>query len=141
MARLSDTDCDWMVYKRLRNLCTNLQRKDRSKFLTTTYADMETENDIGRLYGLTKQLLGWNDGGTPTTFLVDGSVVTKQQDLANVLVDFYKNKVHNIKDRIPRVRTDPMRHLHRIFARWRPAGRIPDFKICLVTQREVFTMI
>ena len=63
VAMISDSEVDWQSYRRLRNLCTNLQRKDRGCYLTTTYAKFETENDSSKLYSLTKQLLGWKNGG------------------------------------------------------------------------------
>ena len=86
VARISDKEADWLAYRRLRNLCTGLQRKDRSDHLTSTYAKIESEHDSRKLYSLTKQLLGWNHGGTPTTFCIDGRMITRQQELANTMV-------------------------------------------------------
>ena len=78
---------------------------------------------------------------TPTTFNVDGKIITKQQELANTMVNFYMNKVNRIKDRLPRVRHDPLKLLKRVFSRWQPPGRIPAFTIQSVSQGEVFLMI
>ena len=141
VARISNEEADWTNYRRLRNLCTSQQRKDRSDYLSATYARFETENDSRKLYSLTKQLLGWNGGGSPTTFCIEGRMITRQQELANTMVNFYWNKVNNIKHKLPRVRQDPLWYLRKAFSRWQPPGRIPEFSIQPVTLREVVAMI
>ena len=77
----------------------------------------------------------------PKTFLIDGKAVKTQKEVANAQADFYEQKVNGIKDRIPRVRSDPLFLLKRAFDRWIPVGRIPILKFEKVTEKEVLDIV
>ena len=64
---------------------------------------------------------------TPKRFLVDGNTITKQTDLANAQAKYYSDKVVNIKNNLPKVRTDPLYYLKLAYEQWIPTGRIPEF--------------
>ena len=64
-----------------------------------------------------------------------------QKEVANAQADYYEQKVNGIKDRIPRVRSDPLFLLRRAFERWIPVGRIPTLKLEKVTEKEVLDIV
>ena len=140
-ARRMDGEDAWTFYRGLRNEVTSLQRKDKSNYLTETYKKMETENDMKNMYSLTKQLLGWKDGALPTMFQIEGRTFRKQSDLANIMIKHYEDKVQLIKQRLPRVRSDPLKYLKRSFNKWLPPGRIPEFELSPATQGEICVIV
>ena len=55
--------------------------------------------------------------------------------------EYYEKKVNDIKGNLPKVRSDPMKLLRRLFRDWIPAGRKPELIIKKVTEKEIFNMI
>ena len=102
---------------------------------------MEVENDASKLFSTTRNLLGWQRAGPPTSFLVAGKFISKQKDIAEAQADYYYNKVLQIKNSLPRVNYDPMKFLRRVHQRWNPIGGKPKFSFNTVTQAEVHKMI
>ena len=84
-------------YRDKRNLCTKLQRHDRTNYYKELFEKMENENDVKKLFRTTKKLLGNTTVSPPDRFLVDGKVITKQKDLAEALATYYDDKVKKIK--------------------------------------------
>ena len=90
---------------------------------------------------MSKSLLGWIKSGTPSCFKIENVTNRKQKDLADLQVNYYEQKIVNIKNRLPRVNVDPLAVLRRSFDRWRPAGGRPKFTLKSVTEKEVGEMI
>ena len=141
LARLSKQPEDWNRYRTQRNRVTAMQRRDRKKYLSEVYREIENENDTANLFSTTRKLLGWKMSCPPKSFLVEGRPIRTQVEVANVQADFYENKVEGIKNRLPKVRTDPLYFLDRAFSRWIPNGRIEKMKFGKVTDNEVLEII
>ena len=75
----------------------------------------------------TVNLLGYVTSGPPSSFLINGKLVRKQQELADDLAECYTNKVSDVKKSLPGVNYDPLQLLRRVFRRWKPAGGKPSF--------------
>ena len=127
---------DWTNFRR--NECT---RYRGGRHLTEVYKNLETEKDTGKLYSTTRKLLGWNKQGPPSSFLVDGILVKKQQQIANHQADYYDKKIKEIKNKIPQVNIDPLGQLKRIFGRWIRPGRIQQFELKLTSEKEIGELI
>ena len=140
-ARLSKDKVDWEEFRGLRNKCTALQKKNKLKYLRKNYEEIEVEHDSGRLYSMTKNLLGWNGSAGPETFQVAGRTTSKQKELADIQSQYYTQKIIDIKDRIPKVRSDPLKYLKKAWNNWTDAGNTPLFKIKKVTEKEVISMV
>ena len=140
-AKASDLDHDWNIYRTKRNLVTSLQRKDRSSYFKSLFTKMDETNNSKMLFSTTKQLLGHVPTSPPTGFLVDGSLIRKQKDMANLLADFYLNKVSLVKASLPGVGFDPLFVLKRAMNRWKPLGGVPKFKMKETNASEVLEMI
>ena len=129
IARLTQTPEDWNKYRQLRNKVTKQQRKDKHDHLNDLYKKVEEENDTANLFGITKKLLGWKMSSPPKSFLLDGRPIRTQKEVENTQAEFYVNKIKRIKDRLPRVRRDPLYYLRKAFLRWVPSGGIVKLKL------------
>ena len=141
LAKETDKDEDWASFREKRNLCTKLQRHDRTNYYKELFEKMEDENDAKQLFRTTKKLLGNTTVSPPDRFLVNGKVITKQKDLAEALATYYDDKVKKIKNTLPRVCIDPLKTLRRAFSRWTPPGGRPKFQLKLTTDKEVIEML
>ena len=57
-ARTNNLENTWNDYRKLRNVCTNMVRKDRNRQYNEMYNDINTRKDTKDLYKQTKALLG-----------------------------------------------------------------------------------
>ena len=99
--------------------------KIQGKLLQVPYiVNLKGDNDSWSIHSTTRRLLGAGTGEPPSTFLIDGKAVRKQDELAEILSQYYHNKVMEIKNSLPGVNWDPLRTLRRALDRWRhPGGR------------------
>ena len=121
-ARLTDDQDDWTEYRARRNDCTGRLRNDKSKYMREMFDRIEIERDSGKLFSTTKQLLGLMGAGPPDCLQVNGNTTRKQTEIVNILANFYHEKIVKIKNKIPRVNTDPLATLRRAYNRWNPVG-------------------
>ena len=91
-ARITDSISDWAEYRKTKNLCTKKQINDKV-FRKELFHQIESEKDSGKLFSLTKELLGWSGCSPPSCFLKDGLPVRKQQEIADMQAIFYSEKV------------------------------------------------
>ena len=126
LARISKEPEDWEKFRKIKNRVTDMQKKDKKKYLSDAYKKIEEEDDTGNLFSMTKRILGWKMSTPPKAFIIDGKPIRTQQDVANEQANFYENKVAGIKNRLPKVRRDPLYFLRKAYGRWVPAGRIPN---------------
>ena len=141
VARQTDDETDWRNYRVSRNLCSSLQKKDRSSYYKKMFDNIEVEKDAKKLFGNAKNLLGWTSAGPPSCFQVAGRTIRGQKELANEQIKFYENKVIEIKHSLPGVGQDPLRYLRLAFERWNPTNGKPNFKLEYTTISEVLENI
>ena len=101
VARRTQKEEDWNSFRAARNACTSKQRKNKQTFLRNSYEKLEEEKDTGRLFSITRRLLGWSRMGPPMTFKIDGQLIRKQKDIVNTQRKYYQDKVRSIKESIP----------------------------------------
>ena len=136
VARLTQEDLDWELYKRTRNQCTKLQSKDRKNYLKAKFEKIEEEKDTARLFSKTRELLHWRRSGAPTSFLINGKFIRKQKEVADAQIDFFTDKVKNIKSTLPKVNFDPLEILKKEFKKWRPSSKIPTLELSKISPAE-----
>ena len=139
-AKLTDNEADWQTYRNRRNDCTKLQKADKNKYLLETYKNIEDEKDSGRLFSTTRRLLNWQPAGPPKSFLLDGRLTSKQQQVADIQVNYYANKLEKIRNQLPRVNIDPLATLRKAHQRWIPPSK-PEFNLRSATTKDVSQMI
>ena len=64
-ARITNNDSSWRDYRKLRNECTTLVRKDRIQQFKDLHNDINERKDTRDLYKEVKSHLGWNNSKTP----------------------------------------------------------------------------
>ena len=81
------------------------------QYISEAFEKIETEKDTAKLFNKTRNLLGWNRSGPPVMLINEGKVVRKQAEIANVQINYYRDKVRKIKDSIPVGDWDPLKLL------------------------------
>ena len=106
-AKSTDLEGHWMIFKKLRNSVTNLQRKDKKQYLDRVFEKISSEKDTASLFATTRNLLGWKKAGPPTVFNIEGNIIKKQKELADCQLNFYHEKLDKIREKLPKVNSDP----------------------------------
>ena len=96
LARDTDDDRDWEQFRKLRNECTEMVRKDRKNFRTKKYTKLTEDKNSKGLFATAKKDVGWTTGGPPTYFLQNGKRVENHKDLANIQVRFFTDKIKKL---------------------------------------------
>ena len=107
-AALTNLEADWGLYKNLRNKCTAAIRKERKVQLEKKYNECINDKNSSKLFTLTKKQLGMRSGGPPETFHLDGRKITKPEELAEVQIKYFTDKVRKLKSTIQGTNTDPL---------------------------------
>ena len=80
----------------------------------------------------------WN---TPQELLRDGRLVRKPQDMANMLSNYYQDKIDKLSAKIPQSMRKPHRFLDRAIESWEEKDNRPVFKIGLISLSETQKLI
>ena len=115
---------DWSVANRLRNRCTHLLRTEKQRHLRNKLERCEEEKDIGGIWKNIKGYLGWGSAAGAPTELTDsmtGQLTNSPKKMANIQNQFYKDKVTQIRDKLPQ-RGDPTAGLRNMMTK-RPHPR------------------
>ena len=84
IARISGRSEDWDTYRLARNKCTKQVLKSRNEYYQGLYTRLEEEKDTRSIYRLTAELLNEKNGALPQKFLVNGKLVRKPSEMANL---------------------------------------------------------
>ena len=128
---------DWEDYKVLRNLCNKSVKKDRSDNSKKLFENLHERKDSKGLYTLVKRKMGWKPAGAPEIFVIDGEKISNPKKMADVQMKFFKEKVENLKNKLPPQKNDPLVHLKSALQRWGKADSIPELVIQKVTSSQV----
>ena len=110
----SRKDEDWDVFKMFRNKVTRKVRKEKEKWqkkkMEHCQANSSTcwKNILG--------WLGWSSSGSPTKLYSRGRVETSPHHMANIMNEFYVQKVADIRAALPPPTEDPLARLRTIMA-------------------------
>ena len=73
--------------------------------------------------------------------MIDGKLYQKAEEIANIQIKFYKDKILEIKNTIIDTGEDPLRILKNSFKKWKPTDKIPEFKLRKITSQETIKLI
>ena len=132
---------DWQKYRTERNLCNVLVDRDRKDKLKETYEELHKNRDHKGLYNLTKKKMGWKTGGSPTTFKVDGKMITSPKELADIQIKHFYNKTLQLASEIPEQTEDPLNCLREAWRKWTLADQVPKLRIKTVEIHEILSLI
>ena len=128
LARLTGDPQHWADYRKCRNKCTKTQQKTKNDFYRNIYKTFENEHDTKNIYRTTKNLLNWETGGAPKTFLVEGKLFRRPIDLANLQQDYFTTKIRKLILRLPATGLNPLSWLNNAMESWTGKGKFPTFK-------------
>ena len=92
VSKITNSEEDKMIYRRLRNKATMEVRKDRQDFFRKQYNDCEYSNDSSKLYKTTKIQAGWKTNGPPVSLVINGQNITSPKIIAQEQMKFFQKK-------------------------------------------------
>ena len=101
------------------------------------FESYETEHNSKGTYGLLKHQAGWKNGSSPNKFMLNGHIFTAPQDIANIQMKHFQDKVKGLISNLPATDTDPLEHLSRALDKWDRAAARPKFDLKIATEMEV----
>ena len=141
IAVFTKTNEDWTLYRKLRNQCNKKVKQDRIDYQKTLYDNYDKETNTKNTFKLSKEILGWKNGKTPTTFHRDGQSVTGQQEIAEMQNQFYKEKISKLNNQLPQSNLDPLKTLKESIQDWQQYSNIPEFEFLEISDNEMLKLI
>ena len=132
-ARSKDPD-DWREYKNLRNTATARMRSEKKSWEREKLD--KAQHSSSTLWKNVKSWLSWGDSGPPSKLFHNGEMVTKPARLANIMNNYFIDKVAQLRGRIPNDEADPLAKLREVLQ-----DRHCSFTLRPVTPDEVTEII
>ena len=124
----------WRHYKHLRNTATAKMKQEKKSWETDKLSN--PEHDCSTLWKNVKSFLGWSNSGPPSQLFHNGHFVNTPAGLARTMNNFFLEKVQDLRQRIPRVDTDPLSKMREVFR-----DRNCSFRFKPVKQEDVMKII
>ena len=103
------TDDNIKKYRNLRNKVTGNLKK--SKVLWQKQKLENSSNDSGKLWKNVLGWLNWISSASPTKLYHEGQIVISPAKLAEIMNNFFVNKIDKIRQNIPATSQDPLKTL------------------------------
>ena len=129
IAANTDTTEDWSNFKKTRNKVTENLRTDKKRYFSEMYSKIDSERDSKTLFRVTKEQLGWEQGGPPTSIVSNGIHYTKPVEVAEIMASFFTKKVEDIKASLPLTDLDPLGTLMKAMNKWEKRNQRNEFEI------------
>ena len=118
MARQQGDQASKLEYTRKRNECKQKLKKDRSEHEKAFSKEIEKDRSTKDLWNTIKKKAGWVTNLAPG-FIQNGAVLVKDRvQSANIINNYYKNKIENLISSIPPTLTDPTTILSNKMREW-----------------------
>ena len=119
----------WENYKKLRNGCNARIKKDKKEHMEEKHRKLQEDKNTKGIYQYSKKQMGWKSNGPPTVLLDGGKMRRSPKDIANIQMNFFHEKIINLRNKLPDNGQDPLQVLNTAFARWKKADVLPSLKI------------
>ena len=126
-ARTTGDAAQWRDYKKLRNLCTKNLEKQKIEHFRKLYEDFEKDHDTRNIFKTTRSLLNWKSGGSPHSLLVEGKLLRRPVELAEVQINYFTKKVEKLTRGLRITNTNPLKWLQQAMFRWENRGKFTKF--------------
>ena len=121
-------------YKKCRNRATKQLKKDKTEWQRKK---LKTCNDDpGKLWKNIMGWLSWCSSGSPSKLYYAGQIVTAPTKLAEIMNNYFVDKVTSIRSNLPRQTDDPLKTVRNIMA-----GQTPVFSLTCVHPETVKKII
>ena len=131
----------WTEYRRLKNLCNKMVKKDRNKNLKDHYQRLQDNNDAKGLFKLTRKKMGIKQKGSPELFVINGEKITNPKKMSNIQIEAFHKKVSDLIHNLPPQLNDPLKTLRLAFQRWGKSDSINKLILQPVTPLQVLSII
>ena len=131
----------WEDYRKERNLCSKNLKKVKNEFYKNMFENFEKTHDSKNIYNVARKLLNWGGVGGPQSFLVDGVLVKRPVDLANLQMKFFVEKVNKLIHSLPATNTNPLKWIRDAMYKWKLKGQLPVFTFTELTLLETVKLI
>ena len=125
---------DWRLFRSIRNRVTALIRRDK-KLWEQEKLDSSLNNSE-QTWRTVKSWLNWGSSGPPTQLVCDGKIVSSPSRIANIMNNFFTDKVKSLRNKIPAERSDPLSKFKEAMHQ-----RTCVFKLKKTTEAEVLEVI
>ena len=104
LAELSEVACPvqihaWGQYKQLRNQVNNRKKTDERAYKSQKVSEVADSPDL--VWKKAKNFMGWKSQGVPAQIKVGNDLITSAKKIANLLNNFFVNKVETIRKGTP----------------------------------------
>ena len=96
----------WREFKKLRNSVNNKLKGAKKNWQRNKMK--EYSSDSRSTWTHVRSCLGWSTGGPPTQLLHDGALHSKPSELANIMNNFFINKIRNLRMNLPNSNLNPV---------------------------------
>ena len=129
LAELSEVACPvqihaWGQYKQFRNQVNNRKKTDERAYKSQKVSEVADSPDL--VWKKAKNFMGWKSQGVPAQIKVGNDLITSAKKIANIMNNFFVNKVETIRKGIP----DTRFNLNKVFS-------IMFSKCCSLQMRHV----
>ena len=132
---------DWINYKKKINDCVKNLAKAKKEHFNQLFKKMEEEHDSRGLYKLTNELLDVRSSTTPQQLLHRGTLVRKPVEIANLLIDFYSEKVKKLTSNFGPPNKGPHYFLDLALNSWQEKDRQNIFEFREITAQETANLL
>ena len=108
----SKSEDDWRQYKALRNRITTILCTEKKSWQARKIAQFGS--DSSSIWKNVKQWLGWSKGGPPTKLMQNGNLISKPKAIAEVMKEFFVNKVRLLRENLPPNPGNPLTLVNRL---------------------------
>ena len=89
----------WGEYKKCRNKINNRKKKEEINYKSGKMAETYDSPDL--VWKTAKSFMGWKSTGTPTQLKVDNQLITSAKKIAQLMNEYFLNKVDRIRAGMP----------------------------------------
>ena len=125
---------DWDCFKTLRNQINSRLRTEKKVWQQNKFD--KYDHDSGKAWKNVLGWLGWTSGGAPTKLYSDGQIETSPSRMANIMNNFFINKVLTIRANLPPIISDPLKTLKKLMR-----NRTSTFSLTAVHPDEIKKII
>ena len=143
-AKLTNNIEDWDVWKKLKNEVNRDVRKEKRGQKENEIKSVENDNTAKGIWNLVKKKACWTKSLSPTALKYgDNEHTTSPTKMAEVLNEFFLNKVKNICDNLRPSPTDidPLSTLRNALFKWNCYNNVPVFDLEPVDSETVKKII
>ena len=100
-------------------MCNKMMKKDKSEMRKNMFETYDKTENTRDMFKLTRTLLNWKYGKSPSSFWKDGKRTRKPQEIADIQNNYFNKKVRKLLDGLPAGGKDPTDLLRRTMEKWR----------------------